>query len=211
MNVAVQVEERLGVCSVREDTRRLAEMSARGEPGRALDMGTGTGYVAIWLALHGWEVDAVDVSPRALELAHRNAEASGVSIRFFHSDLFSAVTERYHVIAFNPPMRPDETEFSRVVTSLLRRHETISALLMRLTHGLLAGRRLPFLVEFTRSAREHLYPGGRLLLVIGRDEAEALTERLPDAWLGDFVPLETIPHLGIAEVRFGGESVGGTI
>ncbi|MCD6291332.1 MAG: class I SAM-dependent methyltransferase, partial [Anaerolineae bacterium] len=142
MSTTVRVVERLGVCGVREDTQRLAEVAGRGDPGRALDMGTGTGYVAIWLALHGWEVDAVDVSPRALELARRNAEANNVSIRFFHSDLFSAVTGRYHVIAFNPPMRPDETELSRMITSLLRRCETISALLMRLTHGPLAQRRL---------------------------------------------------------------------
>ncbi len=202
MTTAVRVAERLGVCGVREDTQRLAEIAAQGTPGRALDMGTGTGYVAIWLAAHGWEVDAVDVSPRALELARQNAAANGVHVRFFRSDLFSAVDGHYDVIAFNPPMRPDETELSRMVTSVLRRSATISALLMRLTHGRLARRRLPFLVDFARAAREHLHPGGRLLLVIGRDEAEALVGRLSGARVAGFTPLRTIPRLGIADVRF---------
>ncbi len=198
---AVQVTERLGVCGVREDTRRLAEVAGQGEPGRALDMGTGTGYVAIWLAQRGWDVDAVDVSPRALETARRNAAASGVRVRVFHSDLFSAVEGRYDVIAFNPPMRPDETELSRVVTSVLRRYPAVSGLLMRLTYGRLARRRLPFLVQFAREARGHLMPEGRLLLVIGREEAEALVAQL-NARVAGFTPLRTIPHLGIAEIRF---------
>ncbi|HEY65303.1 MAG TPA: class I SAM-dependent methyltransferase [Caldilineae bacterium] len=202
MTPSVRVAERIGVCGVREDTRRLAEVARQAPPGRALDMGTGTGYVAIWLAAHGWEVDAVDISPRALELARQNAAANEVNVRFFQSDLFSAVNGRYDLIAFNPPMRPDETELSRVVTSILRRSATISALLMRLTHGRLARRRLPFLVRFAREAREHLTPGGRLLLVIGRDEAESLVDRLPGARVAGFTPLRTIPRLGIAEIRF---------
>lgn len=202
MTAAVRVTERLGVCGVREDTRRLAEIAARGPAGRALDMGTGTGYVAIWLAARGWTVDAVDVSPRALALARRNAAASGVRVRFFRSDLFAAVDGRYHVIAFNPPMRPDETEWSRLLTSLLRRSRRVSGLLMRLMYPRLARHRLPFLVAFARAAREHLLPGGRLLLVIGRGEAEALVARLPHARLAGFEPLRTIPHLGIAEIRF---------
>jgi len=205
VTASIQIAERLGVCGVREDTQRLAEAAAQGAPGRALDVGTGTGYVAIWLAAQGWEVDATDVSQRALELARQNAAANGVSMRFLHSDLLSAVEGRYHVIAFNPPMRPAETELSRLVTSVLRRWTTMSGLLMRLTHKRLARRRLSFLVGFAQAAQAHLHPGGRLLLVIGQDEAMALVAHVPGARLASFTPLRTIPCLGIAEIRFAGE------
>ncbi len=208
MTASIQIAERLGVCGVREDTQRLAEVAAQGAPGRALDVGTGTGYVAIWLAAQGWEVDATDVSPRALELARQNTAANGVSVRFLHSDLLSAVEGRYHVIAFNPPMRPDETEWSRLVTSFLRRHAIISALLMRLTYKRLALRRLPFLLSFAQAAQAHLHPGGRLLLVISQDEAMTLVAHVPGARLAGFIPLRTIPCLGIAEIRFAGEVTG---
>jgi methylase of polypeptide subunit release factors len=138
-------------------------------------------------------------------LARQNAAANGVRVRFLHSDLFSAVEGHYHVIAFNPPMRPDETEWSRLVTGFLRRHATISGVLMRLTYGRLTGRRLPFLANFAWAARDHLHPDGRLLLVIGRDEAEALVAGVPGARLVGFTALQTIPLLGIADIRFAGE------
>ena len=122
----VRIDDGWGVCSVGEDTRLLATMAHEtlGKscvPCAALDLGTGTGYVGIYLALRGWRVDAVDVSPRALALARRNAELSGVQMRLFESNLFSAVEGVYDVIAFNPPMRPAETEATRAVTALLRR------------------------------------------------------------------------------------------
>jgi SAM-dependent methyltransferase len=49
-------------------------------PGRALDVGSGEGADAIWLAEQGWEVTAIDVSPVALERAAAHALASGGDI-----------------------------------------------------------------------------------------------------------------------------------
>ena len=126
MTDEIRIEDALGVCSVREDTRLLAEMSygateGSRNPCRALDLGTGSGYVGVYLALKGWQVEAVDVSPRALALARRNAELNGVAPRIYQSNLFSDVHGPYDVIAFNPPMRGDETEGSRLVTATLRR------------------------------------------------------------------------------------------
>jgi SAM-dependent methyltransferase len=56
-------------------------------PGRALDLGCGTGTDTIYLATHGWEVTAVDMVPRALGTARRNAAAAGVSPRFLEGDV----------------------------------------------------------------------------------------------------------------------------
>ena len=70
----LRIHDSVGVCGVRNDTRLLAEIAAgHVAPGRALDMGTGTGYIGLYLAQRGWQVDAVDVSPRAVELAQANA------------------------------------------------------------------------------------------------------------------------------------------
>jgi methylase of polypeptide subunit release factors len=46
--------------------------------GRALDLGCGTGTDTIYLATHGWTVTAVDMVPKALALARRDATAAGV-------------------------------------------------------------------------------------------------------------------------------------
>lgn len=56
-------------------------------PGRALDLGTGTGTDTIYLATHGWEVTAVDMVPKALAIARRNATAAGVTPRFLAGDV----------------------------------------------------------------------------------------------------------------------------
>ena len=50
-------------------------------PGTALDLGCGEGGDAVWLALRGWQVTAVDVSPTALERADRHAAEAGVAGR----------------------------------------------------------------------------------------------------------------------------------
>ena len=202
---AIHVEDALGVCGVREDTWVLAE-EARGRNAgssrRALDLGTGSGYVAIYLALHGWQVDAVDVSPRALELARRNAELNGVALRVFQSDLFSAVHGPYDVIACNPPMRADETEGSRLITATLRRVGPLANLLMRLTQPVLERKRLGFLAQLAGDARGHLAPRGRLLLVISPLEAAELPGRTPGLRMQASRCVASIPGLNVVTFVF---------
>ncbi|MEV7806859.1 class I SAM-dependent methyltransferase [Microbispora sp. NPDC088329] len=55
-------------------------------PGRALELGCGTGTNAVYLARHGWEVVAVDLVERAIEQAREKAEAAGVAVRLLHGD-----------------------------------------------------------------------------------------------------------------------------
>ena len=57
--------------------RRLAGM-APGSPGRALDLASGTGDIAFALAARGWRVEALDVTPRMLQLARTKPGAAGV-------------------------------------------------------------------------------------------------------------------------------------
>lgn len=55
--------------------------------GRALDVACGRGTVAVWLALQGFEVDAVELSGVALAAAGLLAAAHGVTVRFLQADL----------------------------------------------------------------------------------------------------------------------------
>jgi len=56
-------------------------------PGRALDLGCGTGTNSIYLARHGWEVVGVDFSALAVRRAGRKARRAGVSCRFHRADV----------------------------------------------------------------------------------------------------------------------------
>jgi SAM-dependent methyltransferase len=56
-------------------------------PGRALDLGCGTGTNSVYLAQHDWEVTGIDLVGRALRSANRRAEAAGVSPWFVKGDV----------------------------------------------------------------------------------------------------------------------------
>ena len=64
-------------CGVPSPTSGLSRTSPTATPGTALDVACGEGADAIWLATHGWQVVAVDVSPVALRRAARHADAAG--------------------------------------------------------------------------------------------------------------------------------------
>lgn len=83
-------------------TSPLAEPSTH----RALDMGTGTGVGAVFLARRGWRVAAVDLNPEAVRCARINALLNRLEerIEVRQGDLFGPVEgERFDLILFNPP------------------------------------------------------------------------------------------------------------
>lgn len=198
----LQIHDNIGVCGVRTDTRLLAEVAADApKPGRALDMGTGTGYIGLYLAQRGWQVDAVDVSPRAVELARANAQRNELTVNIYQSNLFEQTSGYYDVIAFNPPMRPDETELSRIVTSLLRRSPTISRLLMQLVGERFEAGRTEFLAQISAEARNRLQPEGRLVLAINEEEAREMA-RLPHVTLVGIHDIPGMARQAIASFSF---------
>jgi SAM-dependent methyltransferase len=67
----------------------VAEELAGLEPGRALDLGTGEGRNAIWLAERGWQVTGVDFSATGLARAAELARRRGVSVDWVQDDLLS--------------------------------------------------------------------------------------------------------------------------
>ena len=56
-------------------------------PGKALDLGSGIGTNAIYMAQHGWDVTAIDFTPRAVGAARKKAAAAGVQPRILEGDV----------------------------------------------------------------------------------------------------------------------------
>ena len=147
---------------------------------RALDLCTGSGCIAIAMAVHNpdWQVDGVDLSPQALALAHENAERLQVGdrVRLLQSDLFEAVRgERYELIVSNPPY----------VT-----HAEVDALPPEYAHepelGLRAGDDgLDLALRILHEAPAHLAEGGLLVVEVGESERALaqLLPRVPFAWI----------------------------
>jgi ubiquinone/menaquinone biosynthesis C-methylase UbiE len=57
------------------------------QPGRALDLGCGTGTNVLYLAEHGWKVVGVDFVGQAIETAKRKAQAAKTTVEFFQGDV----------------------------------------------------------------------------------------------------------------------------
>jgi SAM-dependent methyltransferase len=76
--------ERSGVAPA---LRALVEGPEALPPGRALDIGCGTGGPSVYLATHGWDVTGVDVVGHALRLARARSAAAGVSLRLVQADV----------------------------------------------------------------------------------------------------------------------------
>jgi ribosomal protein L3 glutamine methyltransferase len=166
----------------------------------ALDMCTGSGCLAVLLALNFGkaQVDAVDVSASALAVARRNVKDYGFQrrVRLVRSDMFAQLDDfRYDLIVANPPYVD-----ARAMTMLPReyRHEPRLAL---------AGGRdgLAFVRRILADARRHLSPRGVLVVEIGnnRKALEHVYPMLPFTWLdtsagGDTVFLLTRAQLPAA-------------
>src|SRR5262249_41477265 len=98
-----------GVLIPRPETGLLVETvlgRLSGAAPRVLDLGTGSGAIAISIACEAPHADvwAVDASEAALSIARRNAETLGASVRFVASDWFAALAgERFDMLVSNPP------------------------------------------------------------------------------------------------------------
>lgn len=153
----------------RPETEGLIE-AALAEPfATVLDLGTGTGCIAVTLlaerpAAHGI---ATDLSPAALAVAAENAAALGVASRLELrlSDWFAAVPERVDLILSNPPyIAADEMAALAPEVRLWEPHLALSP----------GGDGLDAYRAIARGAPAHLRPGGRLLLEIGAAQGRAV-------------------------------------
>lgn len=97
----------------RPETELLVEAALQclepNHPAKVLDVGTGSGCIAVTLALEAaaWDVWAVDVSAAALAVATDNAQRLGARLKAVQSDWLAALTsERFDLIVSNPPYIP---------------------------------------------------------------------------------------------------------
>ncbi|MBW8899169.1 MAG: peptide chain release factor N(5)-glutamine methyltransferase [Massilia sp.] len=162
----------------RPDTELIVELALERLPQHAprlLDMGTGSGAIAVAVAHTRPDaaVTALDVSPDALAVAQANAAANGARVRFLHSSWFDALDagENFDVIASNPPYIAAGDD--HLAQGDLR-FEPVGALTDH-ADGLSALRSI-----ITGSPR-HLVSGGWLLLEHGYDQAAAVRALLLDA------------------------------
>ena len=164
----------------RPETELLVDLGrdflADRRPARILDLGTGSGCLAITLALEtGAEVVAADISDAALAVARNNAERLGARVRFLRSDWFATVDGDFDLVVANPPYIADGDP-----------HLAQGDLRFEPPSALACGRDgLAALRAIVDGSRGFLRAGGRLLMEHGYDQAEAVAALLADAGFRD--------------------------
>lgn len=158
----------------RHDTETLVEEALKRAPGgaRVLDIGTGSGCIAVSLArrLPDARVSAIDISGAALEVARANARANGVEVEFLHGSLLEPVAGRcFDLIVSNPPYIPSGD------IDLLEPEVRDGDPRLALDGGRDG---LDIYRRLIPMALDHLNPGGWLLLEVGVGQAELVAELL---------------------------------
>jgi len=159
----------------RQDTETLidAALAIPNERRRVLDIGTGSGAIAITLNWErpAWDMVAIDVSTAALRVAMENAYHLGAEITFLESDRFSALAgERFDLIVTNPPY----IGFGETLMPEVADYEPSLALFSGETG-------LEFYAALAAEAADHLNPGGLLMMEVGHTQAAPVAQLFEDA------------------------------
>ena len=144
---------------------------------RVLDIGTGSGAIALALAKNrpDWSVTAADISQDALDIAEENAKENSTDLIFIKSDCFSEISSKYDIIVSNPPYisRSDESEIGLNVL-----HSEPHLALFADEDGLAIYRKI------AEESKDYLSDGGKIYLEIGYKQGSSVPtlfkENLPD-------------------------------
>jgi release factor glutamine methyltransferase len=160
----------------RADTETLIEWvldiaDSLPDKAKVIDLGTGTGAIALSLAheFSHWDVQGVDLVSQAVELAQHNATLNNLDhVRFFQSSWFDRVEGLFDLIVSNPPyIDPEDEHLSQGDV----RFEPLSALVAD-------NKGLADLELIADQSRSYLLEGGWLLMEHGYDQQQAVQQLL---------------------------------
>ncbi len=156
----------------RADTETLIEWVLELAPelasnARVLDLGTGTGAIALALAKEfpKWQVSAVDLISKAVELAQKNAKDNDLlRVKIFQSSWFEKVQGRFDLVVSNPPYIDPIDE-----------HLSLGDVRFEPRSALVAGNKgLADIEIICKQARDHLSSGGWLLVEHGYNQQQSV-------------------------------------
>jgi release factor glutamine methyltransferase len=159
----------------RPDTELLMEITLARfgqQPLKVVDLGTGTGALAISLAAErpDWQILGTDISKSTLDVARKNA-GSLANVNFLSGSWFTNIEGRFDLIISNPPY-------------IRNTDPHLQALKFEPAQALTAGEDgLDCIRQIIKNCHDHLIPGGHILFEHGYDQQEPVIQLLITAGL----------------------------
>lgn len=134
---------------------------------KVLDIGTGSGCIAITLKKHlaSALVTACDISTEALKVASKNAKNNNTSVNFIKSDIFSNIQDKFDIIISNPPY----IKYDEEIMDIVKNNEPHLALYAK-NNGLY------FYQEILSNAHNYLSEKNIIIFEIGETQADDITK-----------------------------------
>ena len=145
-----------------------------------LDLGTGSGCIAITLKKElDCNVDAVDISPKALEVAKLNAKNNNVDITFYEGDMLSPINKKYDVIISNPPY----IAYNEEIMDIVKNNEPHTALYAE-DNG------LKYYKDIISNANKYLKEKSIIAFEIGEKQGKLILEYAKNYFKGSIITVE---------------------
>ncbi|MBE9039396.1 methyltransferase [Oscillatoriales cyanobacterium LEGE 11467] len=160
-NIQLQMTKGVFCPAYGDGSQLLAKYLTVGSGERVLDMGTGSGALAILAAKQGASVTAVDLSPLAVTCARENVKLNNVEqqVKVFQSDLFDKIeAQKFSCILFNPPFMQGKPRTALEMAMYDENYHNLT--------------------RFFAQSSDYLLPGGRLLVVFSEAGDMTLFENL---------------------------------
>ena len=158
----------------RPETEELVHWVLQEDFKSALDIGTGSGCIAISLAKQSKAISALDFSKEALEVAKDNAKNNEVVIDFIHADILQkpALQQTFDVIVSNPPYVLESDK--KLMHANVLKHEPHTALFVSDKEALV------FYNSITDFAKNHLNENGKLFFEIHEKKGGEVLQMLQE-------------------------------
>ncbi len=159
----IELDVKGAVYEPREDSLLTAETLEKNlrKGMKVLDIGTGTGFLAILAAKRGCDVTAVDIDDEAFRIAKENVKKNDVFVKVLKSNLLDSVRGKFDLIVFNAPYLPEK--WSKESASWA------------------AGEGLQIIERTIIQAKRSLAPGGKILVCVSTATGIDRFERILDA------------------------------